>query len=196
MSLFELRPRKIGNRSFAFSGPIDKPYLDLEPKFNPQDYKLVVIETLTDTVGESKEEMKKETLKLVADARTQIANQTDVALWSGIRAASLDVYYENHVKNDRSKVVANLMGRCAEYLERELAKKEAEGWILVESDSIAGIKYNSATRQLWVKFTSAGNPIYSFANVPNDVYIAFLSDKSKGRFFQRNIKGRYTDTRY
>lgn len=61
--------------------------------------------------------------------------------------------------------------------------------IYVESNSIKSIEYNKEFSRLTVEFHSSGK--YTYSNVPQDVYFAFISDRSKGRFFANNIKGKY-----
>lgn len=57
----------------------------------------------------------------------------------------------------------------------------------VDSSAIASIEY---TQILDVKFKSGTS--YRYFGIPEDVYFGFRDSDSKGKFFQQNIKNRYT----
>lgn len=66
-------------------------------------------------------------------------------------------------------------------------------WVYVDSTSISAIRYISSTRTLDIRFVNGGQ--YSYANVPSDVYNMFRTARSKGAFYQRNIKEIYRSTK-
>jgi hypothetical protein len=49
------------------------------------------------------------------------------------------------------------------------------------------IEWDNGTLSIW--FTDSGR--YEFYGVPESVYQAFLASRSKGRFYNDNIKDRY-----
>lgn len=61
-------------------------------------------------------------------------------------------------------------------------------WIDVESSTIHSIKYNKATKTLYIKF---GQPVvssmYEYYNVPEKIYTEFLNADSKGSYCYHNI---------
>lgn len=59
----------------------------------------------------------------------------------------------------------------------------------VNSQAIHAIGYDQELLLLEVVFSSGG--IYRYAHVPPQVYLKFLHSPSKGRFFQKNIRGKY-----
>lgn len=61
--------------------------------------------------------------------------------------------------------------------------------ITVNSQAIHAIGYDRQNLLLEVVFGSGG--IYRYAHVPPQVYLKFLESPSKGRFFQKNIRGKY-----
>ena len=81
-----------------------------------------------------------------------------------------------------------------QYIDKNLKSPSKDLWIYVESDSIRKFKYNKKTKSLTVVFNS-NDKEYKYYNVPDDIYLAFLSDKSKGKFFIRNIKNKYAEVR-
>lgn len=133
--------------------------------------------------------MKKETLKLVEDQQVLFKIKTEFSLLLSAKQLSYDISVARKLTKDK---VVNLVAAGVEWLDREISKEE-KGWIYVTSDSLSAIKYDAALQKLWVKFTSS-DKVYSFAGVPQDIWDLFKSDKSKGSFFVKNIKGRYTDT--
>lgn len=52
-----------------------------------------------------------------------------------------------------------------------------------DSKAIKALGYNEATKTLYVKF--ADSPMYSYMNVPSDVFITFLNHPKKGSFFKQ-----------
>jgi hypothetical protein len=60
----------------------------------------------------------------------------------------------------------------------------------VNSSAIKFIDYDQDTRQLFITFKE-GKP-YTYYDVPEVVYQSFLNAASKGKFFQENIKDRYS----
>lgn len=63
----------------------------------------------------------------------------------------------------------------------------------VISSSVAWVAYASATRVLVVGFVRG--TIYEFLDVPVTEHLALMSASSKGRQFNRCIKGRYSHRR-
>lgn len=61
---------------------------------------------------------------------------------------------------------------------------------VTDSAWIAAVGYDSATRQLAVRFT-AGPAIYLYSGVPPEVAERFASAPSKGGYFGAWIKGKY-----
>lgn len=63
----------------------------------------------------------------------------------------------------------------------------------VASSSVAWVGYAASTRVLVVGFVRG--PIYEFLDVPLTEHLALMSAPSKGRQFNRFIKGRYSHRR-
>jgi hypothetical protein len=62
--------------------------------------------------------------------------------------------------------------------------------IRVRSSSIDAVGYNPDTNHLYIKFKN--NPKnYTFYNVPSHIYNELMAAASKGRYYHRNIEGRY-----
>lgn len=61
----------------------------------------------------------------------------------------------------------------------------------VSSSAIRRIEYDAATADLLIWFTT-GSRAYTYYGVPETVYSAFLSASSKGGYFDRYIKDRYS----
>ena len=61
----------------------------------------------------------------------------------------------------------------------------------VDSSSIKAIGYDKATQTLFVQLLSTMET-YTYQDVPDEVYDAFVSAKSKGRFYAEKIKGKFT----
>jgi hypothetical protein len=57
----------------------------------------------------------------------------------------------------------------------------------VSSSAMSRIEWDNGTLSIW--FTDSGR--YDFYGVPESVYQAFLASRSKGRFYNDNIKDRY-----
>lgn len=62
---------------------------------------------------------------------------------------------------------------------------------VVESSSIDAIGYDESARQLHVVFSSSGNR-YIYFDVDKFVFQAFLRADSKGRYFNKAVKGIYS----
>lgn len=60
----------------------------------------------------------------------------------------------------------------------------------VVSSNIAAVGYESATNTLEVEFTSGS--VYEYLGVPQEVYDAFMTAESPGRYFAQNVKGAYS----
>lgn len=65
-------------------------------------------------------------------------------------------------------------------------------FIAVTSSNIEGYLYLAAKSTLLIAFKSGGT--YPYDNVPQSVATAFGNAPSKGKFFQSDIKDRYTTT--
>jgi len=61
---------------------------------------------------------------------------------------------------------------------------------LVDSEAIAEIEYRPASGTLFVRFVAG--EWYTYFDVPVRVHRAFIEAESHGRFFQRNIRDRYS----
>jgi len=57
------------------------------------------------------------------------------------------------------------------------------------STAIRSLSYDDETRTLFVTFVDGD--LYAYFEVPPQVFRAFRSARSKGRFFAREIRGRY-----
>jgi hypothetical protein len=60
----------------------------------------------------------------------------------------------------------------------------------VSSTSLSSVGYDPASGVLEVEFKSGA--IYRYHGVPEAVHRNLMTAESKGRFFTRNIRGRYT----
>lgn len=60
----------------------------------------------------------------------------------------------------------------------------------VSSTAISRIEYDSGSAQLHIWFRESGGP-YTYYNVPQSVYEAFLAAPSKGQFFNDHIRDQY-----
>lgn len=68
----------------------------------------------------------------------------------------------------------------------------------VDSSQIASIGHNAENNELHIEFKSFGKPkpgqeprpnsVYAYSNVPREVFDAFMSAESKGKFFGSVIK--------
>ena len=61
--------------------------------------------------------------------------------------------------------------------------------ILVDSSSIESVGYDGALN-LYVRFMSG--KLYTFRHVPRFLYLGLLGAKSSGKYFNENVKGRYS----
>lgn len=62
-------------------------------------------------------------------------------------------------------------------------------WIEVKSSNLAAIAYVEQTEQLLVQFASGS--VYSYDDVPLQVFEDFKAADSKGKFLNEHIKGDY-----
>ena len=62
----------------------------------------------------------------------------------------------------------------------------------VKSSNLTHVGYDAATREMAVTFGSGKT--YHYADVPEDVMAQFMEADSKGKFFARNIKGKFPAT--
>jgi KTSC domain len=85
-------------------------------------------------------------------------------------------------------VTLKLRRRC-EFDGSTVANRRSGGVVLVESEAIAEIDYESANSTLFVRFAHGG--WYSYFMVPPKAYAEFLAAESHGRFFQENIRDHY-----
>jgi len=63
--------------------------------------------------------------------------------------------------------------------------------IPVASSNISSVGYDPTSSILEVEFNSGS--IYQYLNVPQTEYEGLMNAGSKGRYLNRNIKGRYED---
>jgi hypothetical protein len=61
--------------------------------------------------------------------------------------------------------------------------------IAVSSSNLRSVGYESNSSTLEIKFRSGG--LYQYYNVPLSVYIGLMDASSHGKYFHRNIKGKY-----
>lgn len=66
-----------------------------------------------------------------------------------------------------------------------------EEYRVAKSSFLSGATYDTNLGMLVLKLISG--KIYTYYNVPKDVWEAFKNAESKGRFFATFIKGRYRD---
>lgn len=64
----------------------------------------------------------------------------------------------------------------------------------VESTMIVSMGYDRQTAILEIVFKSDGE-VWQYYEVPDFVFEEFINSDSKGRFFLKNIRGKYHDTR-
>ncbi len=62
----------------------------------------------------------------------------------------------------------------------------------MQSSHLNGIEYEEQSRTLTIQFVNGA--MYSYANVPADVYWALKQQSSPGSYFHAKIKGRYEST--
>ena len=60
----------------------------------------------------------------------------------------------------------------------------------IESSAINWVEYDKSTKLLLITFKSGKT--YTYYNVPEMVYVAFLESSSKGTYFNENIKDSYS----
>lgn len=61
----------------------------------------------------------------------------------------------------------------------------------VSSSAISSVSYDKETRTLSVAFTSNPAKFYDFYNVPPRVVREFVKADSCGRYYHRNIRGKF-----
>lgn len=61
--------------------------------------------------------------------------------------------------------------------------------LAVQSSNIKSLAYQASIQELQVEFSSG--TLYSYANVPGEVFLAMLESNSIGSFFAKKIKGAY-----
>lgn len=61
--------------------------------------------------------------------------------------------------------------------------------IPVRSSAISAIGYDPLTRQMRIRFQSGST--YTFCRVPSEIFAGLRSASSKGRYYDRRIRGRY-----
>ncbi len=62
-------------------------------------------------------------------------------------------------------------------------------WKEVESSNIEAIAYDATEEELYVRFNTGSEYVYS--EVPEKIYNDFMDAGSKGRYFASSIKGVY-----
>jgi hypothetical protein len=63
--------------------------------------------------------------------------------------------------------------------------------IRVQSSNIVSVGYDEKSKVLEIEFD---NGIYQYFDVPQDVYEDFMNAPSLGKFFHKEIKGKYRFT--
>lgn len=61
--------------------------------------------------------------------------------------------------------------------------------VAVESTTLSTVTYDSDHEVLEVEFCDRS--VYRYFGIPNKVHGAFMTAASKGRYFNRNIRGRF-----
>jgi hypothetical protein len=59
----------------------------------------------------------------------------------------------------------------------------------VKSSTIASVGYDVKTKVLEVEFINGD--VYTYSNVPKEIYFAFLKSSSKGKYLWKYIRGIY-----
>ena len=72
--------------------------------------------------------------------------------------------------------------------------KEQIQMIKTNSSLISGISYDAGTEKLSVSMRT-NNTTYTYAGVPQKLVTELTSAQSKGKFFNRNIRGRFPATK-
>ena len=60
----------------------------------------------------------------------------------------------------------------------------------VKSSNVKAIGYHKPTLTLRIKFKTS-NIFYDYKGVPPELFVEFMKDRSKGKFFFQKIKGRF-----
>lgn len=63
----------------------------------------------------------------------------------------------------------------------------------LKSSNLASANYEAETQSLTITFKGSGT--YTYADVPETVYMGLLAASSPGGYFAENIKDKYTFTR-
>ena len=63
----------------------------------------------------------------------------------------------------------------------------------VTSSHIQSIGYDSDSQTLEIEFNSGH--VYNYFNVPQEEYDAMMHSDSKGKYFNANIRGRYSESK-
>lgn len=61
------------------------------------------------------------------------------------------------------------------------------------SKAVQAIAYDEIKQTLFIKFTDS--PLYAYADVSQEMVLAFVKAPSKGSFFQKHIKNNYQTAR-
>ena len=61
--------------------------------------------------------------------------------------------------------------------------------VRVSSAAIASVGYDAAIRRMKIRFTSGS--VYDFCGVPEEIHRALMAARSKGTYYNENIKDRY-----
>lgn len=60
----------------------------------------------------------------------------------------------------------------------------------VSSSHIESVSYDSETREMTITFADGGE--YGYSNVPPETFAGFREAPSKGQFFHRAVKNKYS----
>jgi hypothetical protein len=63
-------------------------------------------------------------------------------------------------------------------------------WVNVSSTAIRRIGYDSTSMRMYIDFEDS-DPVYTFCNVPEYVFRAFVRAQSVGQYYHQHIKDRY-----
>jgi hypothetical protein len=64
----------------------------------------------------------------------------------------------------------------------------------VESSNLLSIGYDPQASILEIEFVSNGE-VWQYYDIPSNIFEELITADSKGRYFHRNIRGKYHDTR-
>jgi len=86
---------------------------------------------------------------------------------------------------------------CSKPAEKTAAKQSAKPAVeakeasfeKIDSSLIKQVKYDAAAQELTIEMTT--DKSYVYENIPQDIYKAFMSAPSKGKFYNSNIKGTF-----